>query len=203
MLASGEGAPMSSLILLSLSSRSQGHGSSTMWTLDIAGIVSPSLLLSDAYRATAHCAFLPPQLLLLGLHSHMPHFIPVPCKWLWVYVFIWWKWAIAQPLALVLGKRSLQEAYSLSAKIFFMSETENSCSCSCHPFFRQKIPKSCDQRSFHFIDKLANKPKRLSMSTVVCQTSSIVTRCSIWLLKLRAKKMESRHGQHGWHCKGA
>lgn len=159
-------------------------------------------MLTDAYLATAHCAFLPPQLLLLGLCSHVSHFIPVPCKWLWVYVFIWQKWAITQLLTLVLGKHSFQEAYSLSGKIFFMSETKNSCSCLCHPFFRQKIPKSCNQKSFHLTDKTTNKPKHLSTSTIVCQTSSIITRCSIQLPKLRAKKMESRHGQHGWHCKG-
>lgn len=73
-----------------------------------------------------------------------------------------------------------QEAYSLSGENFFMSETENSCSRLCHPFFsRQKIPKSCNQRSLHLIDKVTNKPKCLSMSTAVCQTSSIATRCPV------------------------
>lgn len=73
-----------------------------------------------------------------------------------------------------------QEAYSLSGENFFMSETENSCSRLCHPFFsRQKIPKSCNQRSLHLIDKATNKPKCLSMSTAACQTSSIATRCPV------------------------
>lgn len=73
-----------------------------------------------------------------------------------------------------------QEAYSLSGENFFMSETENSCSRLCHPFFsRQKIPKSCNQRSVHLIDKVTNKPKCLSTSTAACQTSSIATRCPV------------------------
>lgn len=73
-----------------------------------------------------------------------------------------------------------QEAYSLSGENFFMSETENSCSRLCHPFFsRQKIPKSCNQRSLHLIDKATNKPKCLSTSTAACQTSSIATRCPV------------------------
>uniref|UniRef100_A0A9L6KDY4 Predicted gene, 58608 n=1 Tax=Mus musculus TaxID=10090 RepID=A0A9L6KDY4_MOUSE len=73
-----------------------------------------------------------------------------------------------------------QEAYSLSGENFFMSETENSCSRLCHPFFsRQKIPKSCNQRSLHLIDKVTNKPKCLSTSTAACQTSSIATRCPV------------------------
>lgn len=73
-----------------------------------------------------------------------------------------------------------QEACSLSGENFFMSETENSCSRLCHPFFsRQKIPKSCNQRSLHLIDKATNKPKCLSTSTAACQTSSIATRCPV------------------------
>jgi hypothetical protein len=72
-----------------------------------------------------------------------------------------------------------QEAYSLSGEKFFMSETENSCSRLCHLFSRRKIPKSCNQRSLHFIDKATNKPKCLSMSTAFCQSSSIATRCHV------------------------
>lgn len=85
-----------------------------------------------------------------------------------------------------------QGAYSLGAKHYFMSKTKN-CSRLCHYFFsRLKIPKSCNQSSLHLIDKVTYKPEYLSTSTTASQTSSIATRCPIWLLKLRAKEMESR-----------
>lgn len=75
-----------------------------------------------------------------------------------------------------------QEPYSLSGENFFMSETENSCSRLCHPVFsRQKIPKNCNQRSLHLIDKATNKAKCLSTSTAVFQISSIATKCPVWL----------------------
>lgn len=73
-----------------------------------------------------------------------------------------------------------QDAHSLGGEIIFMSETENSCSRLCHPVFsRQKIPKSCNQRSFPLLERANNKPKCLSMSTAVFPISSIGTKCPV------------------------
>lgn len=69
-----------------------------------------------------------------------------------------------------------------SGTTFFMSETEHACSCLCHPLFsRQKIPKNPHSRSFYLSYSANIQPKCLSTSTAVCQTSSIATKCPVWL----------------------
>lgn len=72
---------------------------------------------------------------------------------------------------------------SRCGKIFFMSETEHTCSCLCHPLFsRQKIPKKSHSRSLYLADSdSSDHSKCLSTSTAVCQTSSTATRCPVWL----------------------
>lgn len=75
-----------------------------------------------------------------------------------------------------------QGACSHSGTAFFMSETEHACSRLCHPLFsRQKIPKNPQPRSFYLTDSANIQPKCLSTSTAACQTSSIATRCPVWL----------------------
>ncbi len=67
-------------------------------------------------------------------------------------------------------------------QIFFMSETDHTCSCLCHPLFsRQKIPKKSHSRSFYLADSASDHSKCLSMSTAMCRTSSTATRCPVWL----------------------
>ena len=144
-----------------------------MWTPDVAGTAPPRCL-RRCRCCLRRCS--------LDSGSRVPHFIPVPGEQCWVYVFIFDENELLRShWYLYWGNIAYkQEAYSLSGEKFFMSETENSCSRLCHPFFsRQRIPKSCNQRSLHLINKAGNKPKCLSSSTIACQTSSIATRCPV------------------------